>query len=731
VNSANSSIKFLADPLLVIELGGRIASGACGSLLADLGADVVVIEPAHHTDWGKWSDRTSAVRGKRTITASPDNRALIRNLLNEADVIITCSDEEPDHSPASSENAVVCDITAFGSFGPLSGKTTSEPLLQAISGAAWITGQRERSPVLASVPALDMEAGVYAAAAIMAALRYRGIAGVGQRVEVAIFDVAVNALAAFLPLPLTGSPASRNGNRHATLSPWNTYATTDGWVMVCAPTNAQWNKLCTAMNRPELRSQKDYASPTARMINADAIDLEVSRWTRTVTAVDCEQILTELGIPCGPIVPLAHLDAEPNLAHRNMVKKAWDEQAETERLIPGNVFDAAGGNSPTVIPAPDSGVSWARQRSTRPHHTQVKRPEPRSLHTASSREEGPLTGIRVVEIGMNTVGPLAGRQLGALGAEVIKVEPPTGDSNRSNAPLREDGQSYIFAISNTDKHGIVLDLRKDDDRNVLLDILATTDVLIENLKPGSLGRLGLDPSAMTERFPQLIYCSMNGFGHNSAYPGRPALDTVIQAMSGVLDATREADVPTKLGISLSDQLGGQFGLTAVLAALVARDQTGIGRTIDIAMHDATAWATQTLWNAAHTSRRDQVQLVSAHDGYVAVEGNDSAPNIKIALEITREEPELTRDGLVDRLNTGRRHCAAPVLTLEEVIDHEHTRIRELLIERTTSDGSTWRVIETPMRFSRTHASVRSVMPALGYRNDELKQTLARRPLARS
>ncbi|WP_328394042.1 CaiB/BaiF CoA-transferase family protein [Nocardia sp. NBC_00416] len=712
----------LAEPLLVVEMGNRIAVGACGSLLANLGADVVVIEPPAAVGrkrlGGKWIDRVTAVAGKRVVTASPDNAALIDDLIARADVVVVSSDE-PDHRALTGHHAIICDVTAFGSTGPLSGTGGSEQLLQAWSSTAWLTGQRTGAPVISTVAALDMEAAVYAASAILAALRYRNITGTRQQIEIAVFDVAINALAAFLPLPMTGSSAIRNGNRHATLSPWNTYETVDGWVMICAPTDAQWSKLCRAMGRPALATTEEYATTTARMINAEGIDEEVSRWTGTLLTQDCERRLGELGIPCGPIVALADLRAEQNLCHRRMVISASDPETGADTLLPGNVFRLRASDEPgAAVPGSDSDTEWGQPGSSRPAiATGSDRDD---AHDSRCRNRGPLRGIRVVEIGMNTVGPLTGRQLGALGATVIKVEPPAGDSNRTNAPLDAHGQSYIFAISNTDKTGVVLDLRDDDDRAHLMSLVAEADVLIENLKPGSLDRLGFGSAQLEARFPRLIYCSMNGFGHDSAYPGRPALDTVVQAMSGVLDANTVAgSSPVKLGVSLSDQLGGQFGLAAVLAALLIRDRTGRGRAIDIAMQDATAWATYTLWNSVPGAAL-AARVIRAADGYVAI---DTGASDEVGAVVASIDgiADLTRDQIVEMLPPD---SAAPVLTLDEVIVHDHTRARGLLIDRDSCDGNTWTVLETPMRFSHTPAAVRSTMPALGYRNEEIKSAIA-------
>lgn len=554
----------------------------------------------------------------------------------------------------------------------LSGNPGSEALVEALSGVAETTGRPDGSPTLLGVPLLEMESAVYAAASITAALHVRRRQGFGQCIDIALYDVGVNALAAFLPLPFSGRVATRNGNRHPTLSPWNSYRARDGWVVICAPTNEQWLRLCTVIGRPDLGCDPRFGTTTSRMEHADAIDEEVGAWVGEQWAETCVDTLTRAVIPSGHVVGVDELAEEPNLRHRDMVRTAIDPETTRQVLLPGCPVRWRATPAGTVrIPVRDADRALVTRLANRRPREVVK-------GTATGTTIRPLEGIRVVEIGMNTVGPLAGKQLGALGADVIKIEPSRGDSNRHNAPLRADGEAYVFALLNTDKRGLVLDLSEERDRRVLWELLNSADVLIENLKPGSLGRLGFGPEELRTELPHLIYCSMNGFGHHSVYQGRPALDTVVQAMSGLMSATTIDGVPTKAGISVSDQLGGLFGLLGVLAALEHREaHGGPGVTLDLAMQDGSAWATHRCWNGGFTH---QARVVSSLEGPVLVED-------------------------------GRR---TPVATVDDVLSHDQTAARELIIERPTADGDQWTVLGSPMRLRATPAAVATAMPRLGY-----------------
>src|SRR5690606_32171368 len=179
------------------------------------------------------------------------------------------------------------------------------------------------------------------------------------------------------------------------------------------------------------------------------------------------------------------------------------------------------------------------------------------------------------------------RHMGALGAEVIKIEPPEGEATRGWLPAH-DGQGYFFTYMNSDKRSIVLDLRREADAAHLRELITGADVLMENLKPGALARRGFPAQEIAAINPRLVYCAVSGFGHDSLYAGRPAYDSVIQAMSGVMDIVRSAGVPVKTGISIADLLGAEAALLGVLAALEHREVTGEGQFVDISMQDISA-----------------------------------------------------------------------------------------------------------------------------------------------
>lgn len=718
------------ETLCVLEIGARTSVGACGQLLAMLGAKVIVPAPPIADSVHKWRHRDVLTFGKEVIDidhATSDGRTQLGRLVANADVVILSSDIAPLDKRIwdadRPQHQIICDITAFGHDGPLAGYAYSEALIQALAGIAATTGQSDGPPALTSAPFLDMQTAVYSASAILAALHVRQSRGFGQRIDMAAYDVAVNALLTFIPLQLSERPATRMGNRHPTLVPWNSYRASDGWILICAPTNEQWRRLCSAMSTPELCTDSRFESPAVRLQNVGEINDLIGAWTITNTVASCLDCLASHGVPSGTITDIRSLPTEPNLLHRHMIHRASNWKDANPVIVPGSPIHVFGKARSS---ATNHRVGGGHKKSMCAPQAALHEHRLGGCDTLAHRL--PLMGFRVVEIGTNTVGPLAARQWGALGAEVIKVEPPSGDPSRSNAPFRADGQSYAFALSNTDKQGVVLDLHNKYDKARLYQILGGADVFIENLKPGSLEKLGFGSEEMQTRFPSLIHCSISGFGHDSAYPMRPALDAVIQGMSGIMSATTINGYPTKTGVSTSDLLGGQFGLLATLAASVFRHRSGVGIHLDLAMQDCSAWATQTLWNASCGDVSSTVVLETA-DGWIAVEGTEASLKAALGLPThsaadTSHLKALSRQQNVARINRLTGCTAVPVLNIDEVLRHPQTVSRGLLKTVPAVDGSQWTVLESPLRLLSTPANVRKAMPPLGAIDQQLADEMA-------
>jgi len=196
----------------------------------------------------------------------------------------------------------------------------------------------------------------------------------------------------------------------------------------------------------------------------------------------------------------------------------------------------------------------------------------------------PLAGIRVLEFGHTILGPCCGMVLADLGAEVIKIEPPGGERTRR---LKGFGTGY-FAYYNRNKKSVILDYKSAEGVGVVRELIATADVLIENMAAGALTRAGLGPEDARSLNPQLIYCSLKGF-LEGPYAGRAALDEVVQMMSGLAYMTGPPGMPLRAGTSISDILGGIFGAMGILVALRERDRGAGGAIVESALFETAAF----------------------------------------------------------------------------------------------------------------------------------------------
>jgi crotonobetainyl-CoA:carnitine CoA-transferase CaiB-like acyl-CoA transferase len=203
---------------------------------------------------------------------------------------------------------------------------------------------------------------------------------------------------------------------------------------------------------------------------------------------------------------------------------------------------------------------------------------------------GPLQGFTVLDFTRVLSGPYCTMQLADMGARVIKIEQPgKGDDTRAWGPPFVHGESAYFLSINRNKESLTLDLKNPRAMQVLEPLLATADVVVENFRPGTMSRLGLAYEQLSERFPRLVYCSISGFGQTGPRRSEPGYDAVVQAEGGLMSITGSAaGQPYRLGVAISDIVSGMFAAQGVAFALLARERTGRGQSVDIGMLDATA-----------------------------------------------------------------------------------------------------------------------------------------------
>ena len=697
------------DGMVVTALGARGAVAVCGQLLSQLGATVITVESAATSP-----HRAQYMAGKLSFVPRAGNvedRALIDRLIDGSDIVLTSSDVDPVWLRAKDEKSarnVVCDITAFGSTGPLAGKPASELAIQALSGIMDTTGFPDGPPVPIRLPIVDVVAGTYAATAVLAANRVRRTQGAGQFIDLALLDCAFATLRPFLVSILTNekSKKSRMGNRHPTVAPWNLYRTTDGFVLICAGnTFGMYERLCKLIGHPDMAAK--FPTQKARIGAVTEMDLAIESWTERFTTAECVEKLLGVGVAGGPIAPVEDYPREANLDFRGMIGRVFDPVGKREIFVPASPLrmSRTPGLAPTRIPAPDADRAdvekiAARMTGAAPNATPKKRS---------------LEGVRIIEIGQYTTAPTCARELAHLGAEVIKIEQPAGAESRAGAE-QINGVSVSFRMNNADKKMMVIDLKDAFDVEVLTRLIASSDVLVENLKPGTLSKFGFSPARIAAINPRLVYCAISGFGADSLYPSRPAFDMVITAMAGFMTVLSADGFPLKSGISTADLMGGEMAMVAILAALEQRDRVGEGQYIDLSMQDVTAWLTQTAWNSSFNDRIEPA-VVKASDGYVLVETQAVDENFSA----------MDRPAIVDVL-AARGIEAVPIQTVREASNMPQTIARKLWF-KITEDGTDWPMLGSPLRLTATPPSISHLALPMNNDRDALLAELGLAPVA--
>ena len=568
------------------------------------------------------------------------------------------------------------------------------------------TGHADGPPTPISIPLIEQVAGIYAAGAVLAALRLRRRRNIAQTIEIALYDVAFSLMTSFLPVLLSGAPhqgISRVGNRQTMVAPWNVYAAQDGWLLLCAGNDEQWRRICALVGQPERGTHPDFATVPGRLAHVAAVDEIVGDWVARHSVAACVEQFSAAMIPCGPIAPIQGHPREQNLLFRDMIRQLHDPLTRSAVYVPASPLrmSRSPGVAPTRIPAPDE---------DRDAVTAIARAPAARVDRPAGSIQRPLENLRVIEIGHYTTAPLAARHLANLGADVIKIEPPEGEPVRRWPPAVR-GQGTFFTFQNADKKSVVLDIATAPGRADLRRLLAGADVLIENLKPGALARRGFSPADLQAINPRLVYCGVSGFGDDSLYAGRPAFDAVIQATSGLMDVVRAEGIPLKTGPSSADVMGAATALVAIIAALEYRDRTGEGQHIDLSMQDIGAWATQAAWNR-NDDAPPSCAVIRCRDGYVLVDAT---------MGDIEDAATLDRDALAARLaQQGLR--AAPIFNIEEVVAAGQTTARRLWF-MAEEDGAAYPLLASPLRLGLTPATVLRPGPALGRDTEEVLRAL--------
>jgi crotonobetainyl-CoA:carnitine CoA-transferase CaiB-like acyl-CoA transferase len=378
---------------------------------------------------------------------------------------------------------------------------------------------------------------------------------------------------------------------------------------------------------------------------------------------------------------------------------------------------------------------------------------------------GVLDGVRVLDLTRVIAGPWCTQVLADLGAEVIKIEKPDGgDDTRRVGPFVGDparGDSAFFLGANRGKRSVTVDISRPEGQALLHGLVAQCDVLVENFKVGDLRRYGLDHESLCQRHPGLVYCSVTGFGQDGPYAARPAYDSVLQAMCGLMSTCGHADGepgggPMRAGVPIADVFSGLYAAIAVLAALMHKRHTGQGQFIDLAMVDVTTavmghLALGYLMTGEVPKRQGNnnpitapSEVFRASDGYFSMSAGNNGQFLAL-LDVLGLPPELARDPRfatnIERLRhrqalhelleavTRTRPVAQWITSLSErtvpcaaindmrqVFDDPQVRHRELRMELPHGSGQAVPTLRSPLRMSASEVR-HQAPPMLGEHTD--------------
>lgn len=593
----------------VLELGrGFGVAGLCGQLFAGLGASVRTLQATGELAGPLTTDGRAYLyeilhAGKERVARDPltVQGAELATQIAWADVVIVdraadgpfAGPEELAAFEAKYPDKILCAVSLFGAHSSRAEWRGNELVAEAAGALMACNGYPERPPVASGLPYALHTSALFAFNAVLTSIWERDGSNRGQVIDLSIVDCIAAILGNFLPSYfLSGRSPTRIGNRHTIAAPWNIYPARDGSVVICTGTGGTgwWAKVMKVLDRPDLVDDPRYATEADRVRNVDEVDAIVSAWTSERTMEDIVTLMTAQAIPVSEIGTVEAVLSDRH--YREKREMIVDNPASPGLPLPGIPLKVGNWRGePAAAAAKGAAETGAPLRGR-----------------ADRSGKGPLAGIRILEFASRTSVPLAGRLMADLGAEIIKIEPLKGDALRG-AGQQLGGSSYLFHINNAGKSSVVINPNDAEGCKVIAELVRGADVFMENLAPGSLDKMGLGAAELRAINPDLIYCSVSGFGIRSDYGSKRALDTVVQAACGLMYMTGYPDHhPVKLGISAVDLTTATATMAAVLAGLRARLATRTGMHIDLAMADIGVWMTQRAWPRLLCEGRHPIRL---------------------------------------------------------------------------------------------------------------------------
>jgi crotonobetainyl-CoA:carnitine CoA-transferase CaiB-like acyl-CoA transferase len=787
----------------VLDLAGGVAGGYCSKLLADLGADVILVEPSEGDDCrrfgpfpddGEDPERSGLFlymhAGKRSVVADlcgVEGQALVRRLVRDADVLLTAEPPaalarvglDPARLREEHPALVHVSITHFGTTGPYRDWLGDEVTDYAMGGYLAFGGDPDRGPLMVPGHQAQHHAGMQGALAALVALAERDRSGLGQFVD-------VSAVEAMLSAHSWTSVAWSHEGQVMGRTPTDLIRCADGWVFFML-TNLEG--LALLIEQPDLLDDPRFSTVLNRFQHREALQGIVADWCAGQTMETIYRRGQELRVAVTPVATVRDLAQSAQLRARDWFRTVEHPRAGAIRL-PGAPYVLPDTPAGAAGPAPllDQHGEEIRRDGWRVRAESRVNPSavwPRTDRdptivpaTWSTPATLPLAGLRVLELTANWAGPLAGRYLADLGAEVIKVESPKRPATRGLHYAGGDGRtrpynrSGYFNKLNRNKLGIALDLSLPAGREVFLRLVERADVVIENNSARVLANLNLTYDVLREAKPDIILCSMSGFGGTGPERDYVAYGSNIETVCGLsaLMGYHDDATPHRTGSYYADPIAGAHGAVAILAALRHRDRTGEGQWIDLSLLESAAalfgealmdWSLYGHVPPPHGNRHPRyapqgVYPAAGNDSWLALtvrtEGEWQALCAAIGRPALAQDPELGEaaarwarhdrlDAAITEWSRGLDHYeaarrlqaagvpAAPVLANWELLSDPHLFARGFYVPVPHPEVGVLPFPGMPWRFSRTPAAVRGGAPCFAEHNALVFRDLLQLPEA--
>jgi crotonobetainyl-CoA:carnitine CoA-transferase CaiB-like acyl-CoA transferase len=752
------------DDVVVLEFATGVAGPYCGKLLADLGARVVKVEPPGGDPLrgepplvdGESAFFNYLNANKLGAQADPGSPALDR-LLRHTDVVIH-SLRGPEavefelRAAALAPRAAILSVTPYGRTGEKAEWMATPFTEWATSGFFYFAGDPAREPL--SIPGFQAEfhAGLHAAIAALAALWHARETGEGQRVEVSHQEACLNDHAWLTTMwTHAGHVQKRTGSLYARCA--------DGWVYMF--NLAAYPDLFVLMERFDLLEDESFFMPRNWAARFTEVFDVFGEWCATRTKHEVYHACQELRIAVSPVNTMADVAASEQLAARDWFGSV-DAGGRTF-IAPGFPYRLTATPCATRHPAPKLGEHTATVLSPTYPWPTAPTPEPQLAPRISelpprnsqlaTRNPGPLSGLRLIEMTANWAGPIAGRHFGDLGADVIKVELQTKPATRALIYPVDDvwpdffHRSGYFNKLNRNKRGIALDLSKSRGREVFLELVRNADAVLENNAARVMANLGLDYPALAEANPRIIMCSMSGYGSSGPERNYSAYGSNIETASGLASLLGYDDTQFfGTGSFYADPVTGNHGTVAMLAALHARRRTGRGQWIDMALLEAVEpflsqhFLQYTVTGEVPLPLGSQwghgwllqgVFPTAGNDCWLAVTCRDQADLERLAGVVGAPGEDALREWLKPRNHLAAADelqragiPAAPVMMNWELVTDNHLNDRGYFVPVRHRVAGTHHFPGHTWRFENTPASVRMAAPTFGEHNASVFTTVA-------